>query len=237
MVPSKEVPDTGTFSAMMNCQDKLNMAVPDTHSGFPFCWFQSGEKVQQCDPLPCPATFQPHRYPHTTFPEAIKQLAEHSLVRVPIGVSHQHVHIPTGGLFPPERATHDTHQPRIDQQGCFSDLQWKTGRGVVVDFKYLSIPIHCGDSITPSSVGKTKQNKTYTIIQILLSRQLNSFACMNHWIIKFILLLLGMREGKKSSPFATENCTEPDWGLGVYCKFIYMLANLTSNSHSGDNEC
>lgn len=55
--------------------------------------------------------------------EAVKQLAEHPTVRLPIWVSDQHIHVSTGGLPPTVGATCHTHKPRFQGQGSLSDLQ------------------------------------------------------------------------------------------------------------------
>lgn len=57
--------------------------------------------------------------------EAVKQLAEHPTVRLPIRVSDQHIHISTGGLPPTVGATCHTHEPRLQGQCSSSDLQEK----------------------------------------------------------------------------------------------------------------
>lgn len=63
--------------------------------------------------------------------EAVKQLAEHPTVRLPIWVSDQHIHVSTGGLPPAVGATCHTHKPRFQGQGSLSDLQ-KEKKGCIV---------------------------------------------------------------------------------------------------------
>lgn len=60
--------------------------------------------------------------PLTALAEAVEQLAEHPTVRLPIGVSDQHIHVSTGGLPPTVGATGNTHQARLQGQGSLSDL-------------------------------------------------------------------------------------------------------------------
>lgn len=69
--------------------------------------------------------------PLTAPAEAVEQLGEHPAVRLPVGVSDQHVHVSAGGLPPAVGATRHAQESGLQGQGCLSDLQeQKEGRRV-----------------------------------------------------------------------------------------------------------
>lgn len=89
--------------------------------------------------------------PLTALMEAVKQLAEQPTVRLTIRVSDQHVHISAGGLSPTVGATCHTHKPRLQGQGCLSDLQEQKEGRRVTDYSLNALSVQAANDLAPAS--------------------------------------------------------------------------------------
>lgn len=91
--------------------------------------------------------------PLTALVEVVKQLAEQPTVGLTIRVSDQHVHISAGGLPTTVGATCHTHEPRLQGQGCLSDLQEQRGKEGrrVTDYSLNALSVQTANDLAPAS--------------------------------------------------------------------------------------
>lgn len=89
--------------------------------------------------------------PLTAPAEAVEQLGEHPTVRLPVGVSDQHVHVSAGGLPPAVGATRHAQEPRLQGQGCLSDLQEQKEGRRVRDHSLHALSVQAVDDLAPAS--------------------------------------------------------------------------------------